>query len=153
MECSERRALTLDEPSRHLNDGVVHEIVHGQETRVIVTELHATANLRQDSGNLGQVLPGLDIDGRGDDVERFRGAKKEFTTIAGTRIGRGSHDCGVNGPVVDQPTETRSVLFLSSARKLLPEGSESLASEVPHSIWNFVRRVDNRRHKAFAPPL
>jgi hypothetical protein len=49
--------LTLDEPSRHLADGVVHEVVHGQETRVVVAELHTTAHLRQYSGNLGQVLP------------------------------------------------------------------------------------------------
>ena len=71
----------------------------------------------------------------------------------GCSDGRGLHDCGVNGPVVDQPTETRSVLFLSSVRELLPKCSEGLASEVPHAIWNFARRIDNRRYKAFAPPL
>ena len=65
----------------------------------------------------------------------------------------GLHDGGVNRPVVEQPTKTRSVLFLSGIGKLLPECSEGLTSEIPHAIRNFVCRVYNRRQKAFAPPL
>ena len=66
---------------------------------------------------------------------------------------RNLHDGGVDGPVVEQPTEARSVLFLSGVGELLPECSEGLTGEIPHTIRNFARRVDNRRYKALAPPL
>jgi hypothetical protein len=66
---------TLDEPSRHLADSIVHEVVHGQVARVVIAELHTAANLCQDSRNLGQVLPRLDIDSRRNDVEGFRSAR------------------------------------------------------------------------------
>jgi len=65
----------------------------------------------------------------------------------------GLHDGGVDRPVVDQSTEARRVLLLGGVGELLPECSESFTSEIPHPIWNFVRRVDNRSHKTFAPPL
>lgn len=67
--------LTLSEPGRHLAYGIAHEVVHRQETRVVVPELHATAHLRQHSGNLGQVLPRLDIDSGRNDIKGFRGAR------------------------------------------------------------------------------
>lgn len=69
------RVPTFDEPSRHLTDSIVHEIIHGQEARVVVTELHTATHLCQHSGNLGQVPPGLDIDGRRNDIECLRGAR------------------------------------------------------------------------------
>ena len=67
--------LTLNKPDRHLADGLFHEVVHRQETRIVIAEPHTTAHLRQYSGDLGQVLPGLDIDGRRNDVKRFWGAR------------------------------------------------------------------------------
>ena len=66
---------------------------------------------------------------------------------------RDLHDGRVNRPIVDQPTEARSVLFLSGIGEFLPERSKSLAGEIPHAIWNFACRVDNRRYKSLAPPL
>jgi len=68
--------LTLNEPSRRLANSVVHEVIHRQETRVIVAELHTTAYLRQYSRNLSQVPPRFDIDGRGNDIKGFRGARE-----------------------------------------------------------------------------
>ena len=66
---------------------------------------------------------------------------------------RGLHDGGVDRPVVEKPTEARGALFLGGMGELLPERSKGLTGEIPHGIWNFVRRVDDRCHKALAPPL
>lgn len=67
--------LTLGEPSRHLAYSIAHEVIHRKEARVVVSELHATAYLCQHSGNLGQVLPRLDIDSGRNDVKGFWGAR------------------------------------------------------------------------------
>ena len=67
--------LTLGEPGRHLAYSIAHEVVHRQEARVVVPELHATTHLRQHSRNLGQVLPRFDIDSGRNDVKGFRGAR------------------------------------------------------------------------------
>ena len=64
-----------------------------------------------------------------------------------------SHDGGIDGPVVDQPTEARGILFFGGVGELLPERSESLAGEIPHAIRNLVRRFDDRRNETLAPPL
>ena len=76
-----------------------------------------------------------------------------FQSNYGYPNNRDLHDGGVDGPVVDQPTEARSVLFLGGIGELLPKRSESLTGEISHAVWNFVRRVDDRRHEALAPPL
>lgn len=66
---------------------------------------------------------------------------------------RGSHDGWIDGPVIDQPTEARCVFFFGGIWELLPECSECLAGKISDTIRNFIRRVDNRRQKVFAPPL
>lgn len=67
--------------------------------------------------------------------------------------GRGLHDGGVDGPVVNQPAEARCAFFFGGVGELLPDCSECLAGEVSDAVWNFIRRVDNRRQKVLAPPL
>ena len=71
----------------------------------------------------------------------------------GYSYSRDLHDGRVDRPVVDQPTEARSVFFLGGIGELIRECSESLSGEISHAVWYFVCRVDNRRHKALAPPL
>jgi len=65
----------------------------------------------------------------------------------------GLHDGGVDRPVVEKPTKARGAFFLGGMGELLSERSKSLTGEIPHGIWDFVRRVDDCCHEALAPPL
>ena len=66
---------------------------------------------------------------------------------------RGSHDGGIDRPVVNQPTQTGRVFFFSGMWELLSKRCKCLAGKVPDAVRNLVRRADDRRKKVFAPPL
>ena len=61
--------LTFKEPSRHLRDGLVNEIVYRHKARIFVVKLDSTSYLRENLGYLGKIFPSCRVDRVRHDVE------------------------------------------------------------------------------------